>query len=302
MTVGEGMVLSAVGGRYRVYDKGETFAATIRGRIKQASAEKVLVGDTVVIHRNADGTATIEDIGPRRSLLRRRSPGRTRGVRAVAANLDQVMVVGAARRPDWDPQLIDRFIAVAEASGIPPVVILNKIDLAPEVEREIQVYRDAGYVTLATSAVEGRGVETLRSLLAGRVSLLSGPSGAGKSSLLNLLAPGLHLRTGEVSTRAGSGRHTTVAAEMHPLGNGFVVDTPGLRDIGLWGLSPADVAAAFPDVQRFGGKCCFDDCRHLTEPGCAVAEAVERKQLSATRLNSYRQLLEEASLAARPWV
>jgi ribosome biogenesis GTPase len=124
----------------------------------------------------------------------------------------------------------------------------------------------------------------------------------GKSSLLNLLEPGLQLRTGSVSAKAGSGRHTTVAAEMHPLGaNGYVVDTPGLRDIGLWGLSPEDVAGAFPDLRRIAAECHFDNCRHLSEPGCAVVKAVESGSLSESRLMSFRQLLGEANAAARPW-
>jgi ribosome biogenesis GTPase len=297
----EAIVLSSVGGRYRVFDDGETFLATIRGRIKRASSERVLVGDRVVINRNEDGTATIEEVAPRRSLLKRRTPGKTSGVRPIAANLDQVVVVGAARRPDWDTHLMDRFIAVAEASDLPAMVVLNKADLLVDAERELQVYRDAGYAVLATSVPELRGVEELRTSLAGRVSLFTGPSGAGKSSLLNLLEPGLQLRTGEVSSRAGTGRHTTVAAEMHPLAGGFVVDTPGLRDIGLWGLSPADVAAAFPELQRWSGQCHFDNCRHLTEPRCAVVEAAARKEFSETRFSSYRRMLEEATLATRPW-
>jgi ribosome biogenesis GTPase len=215
-----------------------------------------------------------------------------------------VIVVGALDRPAWDPHLIDRFIAVAEASGLPSVVVANKADLAGNGPDPLEAYRQAGYPTLVTCASEGKGLDALRLLLTGRVSLFTGPSGVGKSSLLNRLEPGLKLRTGDVATRAGTGRHTTVSAEMHPLGGiegGFVVDTPGLRDIGLWGLSPADVASAFPELQRFSGQCHFDNCRHLTEPGCAVVEAAGRGELSSSRLASYRKLLEEASVAARPW-
>jgi ribosome biogenesis GTPase len=297
----EAIVLSRVGGRYQVFDEGETVLATIRGRIKRASSERVLVGDRVVIDRNDDGTATIEEVVPRRSLLKRRTPGKTSGVRPIAANLDQVIVVGAARRPDWDTYLIDRFIAVAEASDLPVMVVLNKADLLPDADRELDVYRAAGYSVLATSVPGLLGVEELRKSVAGRVSLFTGPSGAGKSSLLNLLEPGLQLRTGDVSRRAGTGRHTTVAAEMHPVAGGFVVDTPGLRDIGLWGLSPADVAAAFPELERWSSQCHFDNCRHLTEPKCAVVAAVARKEFSETRFSSYRRMLEEATLATRPW-
>jgi ribosome biogenesis GTPase len=232
----------------------------------------------------------------RRSLLQRRSPGRGGSARPIAANVDQVVVVGSASRPAWDPHLMDRFIAVAEASGLTSLVLLNKADLDPEAESRLVPYRDAGYSALTTSVVDGRGLEALRSRLSRQVSLFTGPSGAGKSSLLNRLAPGLRLRTGEVSARAGTGRHTTVSAEMHPIPDqGFVVDTPGLRDIGLWGVSPADVSRAFPEIQRLGAGCHFADCRHLTEPRCAVVAAVEQGKLNPGRLESYRRLLEETT-------
>ncbi len=134
------------------------------------------------------------------------------------------------------------------------------------------------------------------------VSLFTGPTGVGKSSLLNALQPGLRLRIGSVSPRSQGGRHTTVAAEMHPFGKkGFVVDTPGLRDIGLWGLDPADVEAAFPEISRVATGCRFDDCRHMREPGCAVVAAVTDGVIAESRLTSYRRLLDEVMLAARPW-
>jgi ribosome biogenesis GTPase len=297
-----GIVLSCVGGRYRVHSAGETILASMRGRIKRHSEEKILVGDVVEVERHDADSATIERVLPRRSLLRRRSPGRSGGIRAVAANIDQVVVVGSARRPDWDPHTIDRFIAVAEASDLPAIVVLNKLDLYPEGGSFLEVYRAAGYQTMSTSVPETAGVGALRDALNGRVSLFTGPSGVGKSSLLNLIDPALKLRTGSVSEKAGAGRHTTVSAEMHPIGEAsFVVDTPGLRDIGLWGVSPAEVAGAFPDLLRIAQQCHFDNCRHVAEPGCAVVGAVARNELSESRLASYRQLLEEASIAARSW-
>lgn len=295
-------MLARVGGRYRVWSAGSVVDSVLRGRMKHRQAETVLVGDRVVLAGVAEPPATIESVLPRRSLLQRRSPGRARGERAVAANVDQVVVVGAARRPDWDPFLIDRFIAVAEANHLPVSVVINKADLEPDAAELGAPYRDAGYRVLATSATTHQGLADLGALLRARVSLFTGPTGVGKSSLLNALVPGLTLRTGDVSPRTHAGRHTTVAAEMHPcMDGGFVVDTPGLRDIGLWGLRPLDVAEAFPDVRRWAAACRFDNCRHREEPQCAVRDAATSGALASSRYASYRKMLDEAEAASRPW-
>jgi ribosome biogenesis GTPase len=286
-----------------VYADGVLGSAALRGRLKQSSGERVLVGDGVRLAVHGDGSLTIEEVMPRRTLLKRRAPGRSRGVRNVAANVDQVVVVGAARDPVWAPQLVDRFVAVAAANGLPVVVVVNKCDLVADAEPYGAPYLAAGYPVLRTSAKEHRGLEDLRSRLERSVSLLTGSTGVGKSSLLNALEPGLKLRTADVSARSRSGRHATVTAEMHPVGSGgYVVDTPGLRDIGLWGLEPEEVAAAFPEFANWSDGCRFDNCRHLDEPECGVWEAVDRGELARSRLDSYRRLLNEAYVAARPWV
>jgi ribosome biogenesis GTPase len=299
----EGVVLGRVGGRYRVFSQGELLAASLRGRMKQGREERILVGDRVRLAIHQDGSATIEGVEQRESLLRRRMPGGRRGVRAVVANVDQVVVVGSAREPEWDPYLVDRFLAVSEANQLRAVLVVNKCDLLPDREGLTRPYRAAGYQVMETSARNGLGLDGLRQQLQARTSVFTGPTGVGKSSLLNALQPGLSLRTGQVSARSGTGRHTTVMAEMHPLEpQGFVVDTPGLRDVGLWGLALPDVVHAFPEIATLGAGCRFDNCRHLGEPGCAVEPAVAREEVAASRLASYRQLLREALKAARPWV
>jgi ribosome biogenesis GTPase len=298
----DGIVLGRAGGRYRVFADATEREATLRGRMKHQRGATVLVGDRVGLALHPDGGATIEVVRDRRSVLRRRRPGRSHGTRAIAANIDRVVVIGAARSPGWDPGLIDRFTAVAEANQLPALVVVNKADLDPDAPTLGEPYRRAGYEVLITSVPSRSGIAELGNRLRGCVSLFTGPTGAGKSSLLNALVPGLRLRTGEVSRRSGAGRHTTVAVEMHALGDdGFVVDTPGLRDIGLWGLAPLEVAAAFPEFTDLASGCRFDNCRHRGEPGCEVVAAAQRGEIAATRLASYRQLLEEAELAAKPW-
>lgn len=294
-------MLSKKGGVYRVAIGREQVDASIRGRLK-LGPRKVLVGDAVVTLHHQDGSITIEQVQQRVSLLRRRAPGKKRGVRPVAANLDQVIVVGAARDPSWDHKLMDRFVVVAEANDLSTTIVVNKVDLVDDASPCVAPYRDVGYQTVETSVPGNIGIDDLASCLHGKVSLFAGPTGVGKSSLLNAVQPGLHLRTAEVSGKPRTGRHTTVAAEMHALNaGGYVVDTPGLRDVGLWGVDAPEVAKAFPELGWFVGRCRFDDCRHLSEPGCAVAQAATAGEVYATRLASYRSLLQEALDAARPW-
>lgn len=302
MSQAEGVVMSRAGGRYRVFCDGDVVTASLRGRVKHGDDERILVGDRVRLAMHQDGSVTIEGVEPRRSVLRRRSPGQRRGIRAVAANVDQVVVVGSVREPPWDAFLIDRFVAVSEANELPVVLVINKCDLSGGPVGLAAPYRGAGYDVVQTSARSGEGLDQLRQRLTGRASVFTGPTGVGKSSLLNALQPGLRLKTGTVSLRSGSGRHTTVAADMHRFEpQGFVIDTPGLRDIGLWGLELAEVIRAFPDIAAWSSACRFDNCRHLGEPACAVEAACRRGDVTASRLESYRRLLQEALEAARPW-
>jgi ribosome biogenesis GTPase len=273
-----GTVLERDGSAYRVAADGGEVRAVLRGKVKQ-DTPKVVVGDVVRLESDPGGELHgIVGIEPRRTVLERRVP-EGRGVRPIAANVDQVFVVVATRSPDPIPQLIDRMLVLAEADGIPAAVLLNKVDLDPGTAIAERCRR-AGYPVYPTSVRTGEGLETVRMAI----------------------QPGLRLRTGEVSRRIRRGRHTTVSSVMLPLeGGGYLVDTPGFSEVGMWGVDPRSLAECFPDFGPFLGDCRYADCRHRSEPGCRVREALEGGGIARDRHESYLALLEELESAPREW-
>ena len=301
-----GTVLSGTGGVWRVLGAdGTTYESALRGRLKQGGL-KLAVGDEVSLEQGDRGDAlAISEIHPRRSKLARRTPGGGHGERIVVANVDQVIVVFALVKPVPHPRMLDRFLVIAEANDLAARVVVNKVDLASESAAQAQFgdYVRAGYAVHLTSTKEGgRGLASLHDALQGRTSVLTGPSGVGKSSLMNALYPGLDLRVGEISESVNKGRHTTVGAWLYPLPDGgFVADTPGLREIGMWGLDPAQLDACFPEFRPLTPECRFADCTHIVEPECAVREAVASGAVSGSRYESYVKLREELDAAGRQW-
>jgi ribosome biogenesis GTPase len=322
-----GTVLTGTGGVWRVRtDGGETIEASMRGRLKKAdvgrradgsirrdtvdAAEqsmKLAVGDVVILERDErDEAWVISEILPRRSRLARRAPGGGRGERIVAANVDQVVVVFAVAEPDPHPRMLDRFLVIAEGNDLTARVVINKGDLVGVDEARVRFadYERAGYPVHYTSVRARIGLEELHAALRGRTSVLTGPSGVGKSSLMNALYPGLDLRVGAISESVNKGRHTTVGGYAHPLPDeegGFVVDTPGLREVGLWSLPPEEVDRCFPEFRPLIPQCRFADCEHGTEPDCAVRTAVEQGRVSVARYESYRKLRSELEEASHLW-
>jgi ribosome biogenesis GTPase len=283
-------------------ETAETIPASLRGRLKQGEYDKLTVGDDVIVEQGAQDDAwSIVEILPRRSKLARRAPGGGPGERVVAANIDQVVVVFAIAEPEPHVRMLDRFLVIAEGNDLPSRVVVNKIELAPGPPTLFREYERIGYPVHYTSVKRGDGLLELKDALRGRVSAFSGPSGVGKSSLLNEMFPGLNLRVGDISRSVMKGRHTTVGADLHPLPEtGYVVDTPGLREVGVWGLDARELDRCFPEMRPLLEECRFGDCTHRVEPGCAVRTGVETGAVSRERYESYLKLrkeLEETGIA-----
>jgi len=293
-----GTVLARSGSIYRVSTAGGEVKAVLRGKAKRSDKERIVVGDRVILDR-PDG-ATIVGIEPRRNVLDRRTPN-GRGGKPVAANLDRVMVLTAVMSPKPNLGLVDRLLVIAEANEIAAGVVITKTDLKTHADLSHR-FKTAGYPVWPVSIRTGDGIEELAAEMRGHVSLLTGASGVGKSSLLNRIQPGLSLETGQISTKNQRGKNTTVTAVMVPMDQGgFVVDTPGFSDVGLWGIEPRALANCFPEIRRFVEHCRFADCHHLSEPGCAVRGAVEAGQIDAGRFDSYRTILKDLVATPRHW-
>lgn len=270
----------------------------LSARLRRETGGDLVVGDEVSV--DADGQ--IDALLPRRNWISRRSaapmPGAHTHEQLIAANLDQVVPVFAAAnpRPAW--HLLDRYLVSAESAEIPALVVITKFDLAAgrpeadEIEQVAAEYRAVGYPVLLTSTLDGSGLEAFRAALRGVRSLLVGKSGVGKTSLLNALEPGLGLRVQATNAVTGKGRHTTTAATLFPLAaGGAVIDTPGIREFGLWDVDGADLAWFFPEMRPHLDRCRFGlDCRHAEEPGCAVRKAVTAGLISPYRYQSYLKL------------
>jgi ribosome biogenesis GTPase / thiamine phosphate phosphatase len=295
-----GTVLRAQGGVYEVETPTGVLEARLRGRLKrdERSGDRVVVGDVVDVERQSDEPGkdwSICQIHERRTELARRAPGKAPRPKVIVANVDQLLVVFAAANPDPHLRMLDRFLVVAGTADVEAVVVVNKVDRTGEAAARalFAPYERAGYRVLYTSVKDGRGVDAVRDAICGRLSALAGPSGVGKSSLLNVVQPGLGLRVGAISEAVNKGRHTTVTAQLIPLEcGGYVADTPGLREIGLWEVEPDQVQFYFPEFDPYLGTCRYSgSCTHVHEPGCALRTAVDAGEIDAGRYDSYRRLV-----------
>lgn len=292
-------VVRATGSWYDVLHDGETVRCRIRGRLRLKgvrSTNPVVVGDEVACEADEGGDYVIADILPRRNYVIRRASNLSKESHIIAANVDQALLMASLRLPETPTEFVDRFLVTCEAYKVPVTILLSKLDLqdAEAVAEFRAVYEGAGYRVLEVSVREGRGVEEVRELLAGRTTLVSGNSGVGKSTLIQAIDPSLDIRTGEISESHHKGRHTTTFSTMYPLaGGGAVIDTPGIKGFGLIDIDEAELWHYFPEMMRVAPACRFYNCTHTHEPGCAVTEAVKAGEIAWPRYESYLKIRDE---------
>ena len=291
-------VVRATGSWYDVLHDGAMLRCRIRGKLRLKgvrSTNPVVVGDEAVCEADG-GDCVIVDIVPRRNYVIRRASNLSKESHIIAANVDQALLMVTLRSPETPKEFADRFLVTCEAYKVPAAILLSKIDLQDaEAVAEIRaVYEGAGYRVLEVSAKEGRGVEEVRKLLAGRTTLVSGNSGVGKSTLIQTIDPSLDIRTGEISDSHHKGRHTTTFSTMYPLAEGgAVIDTPGIKGFGLLDIDDAELWHYFPEMMRVAPGCRFYNCTHTHEPGCAVVEAVKAGEIAWSRYESYLKILDD---------
>lgn len=295
----DGLVVEFGSGLARVDTGDGVLLCSLRGALADQETgftNAVAAGDRVQISPDGAGGGVIEVVLPRRTLLTRPDVFRSHLRQIVVANADQLLIVASWREPAIWYEFVDRYLIAAMRNQLPAVLCVNKVDLAEssaEIEQEVAPYHSLGIPVLLTSAETGAGIPALVEQLAGRTTVLAGLSGVGKSSLLSAVQPELNLRVSAVSARRHEGRHTTTQASLFRLDETTsVVDTPGIREIGLAGLRRADLAAFFPEMADVG-TCRFRNCTHADEPDCAVRAAVRRETIAATRYASYRAILKD---------
>ncbi|WP_246150882.1 ribosome small subunit-dependent GTPase A [Adhaeribacter aerolatus] len=300
-----GVVIKSTGSWYLVRDAdGNLHPCRLRGKFKLKDAKvsnPLAVGDRVTFEREAseENTAIITEIEPRQNYIIRKSTHKTAHSHIIAANLDQALLVVTLVSPRTSFGFIDRFLVTAEAYDIPATIIYNKIDLYDEEDRRYQeaisgLYSQIGYPGISCSAQQEIGLDEVRAVLQDKTSLVSGHSGVGKSTLINLLVPDLELKTSEISDYSDKGKHTTTFAEMFEVNpNTFIIDTPGIKELGLVDIEDNELGHFFPEIRERMQDCKYYNCRHVNEPGCAVVPAVKAGQIALTRYESYRSILAE---------
>lgn len=299
------LIYKSTGSWYIVKNEsGKVFNARIKGKFKIdediTSTNPIAVGDEVEIEmeNETEDSVIITEIYPRRNYIIRQSPSHKKQKHIVAANIDQSLLFATLKEPKTSSGFIDRFLITCEAYHVPAIIVFNKADLYKNKEQEKfeewkTMYETIGYRVQLLSLETGEGVEELKSLLKDKITLLSGHSGVGKSTFINTIFPQFELKTQEVSGWSGKGLHTTTFAEMFDLPfGGKIIDTPGVREFGLFDFTKQELSHYFPEMKKLIHDCQFNNCLHINEPGCAVKAAVEGGNVSVERYISYYNILD----------
>ncbi len=300
-----GVVVKSTGSWYWVRTKDHRqYQCRIRGKFRTdniRSTNPVTVGDHVDFVLEQDGnTGVIERIHDRKNYIVRKSVKLSKQTHIIAANIDLAFLIVTLVDPPTYPAFIDRFLATAEAYGVEAVLLFNKIDLYGEEltkkkQKLIDIYSDIGYTCLEISATEGVHIDAVKELMLGKTSMFSGHSGVGKSTLINAIAPGLNLKTAEISAQHKQGQHTTTFAEMFAIETepeSYIIDTPGIKGFGVVDLEPQEVGDYFREFLALRSECRFYNCQHVNEPGCAVKKALEEGRIAPSRYRSYLQIMQ----------
>ena len=293
-----GLVTKSTGSWYQVLDEnGNRYECRIKGKFRTQgikTTNPVAVGDWVDFEvEHGQQSAVITKLEPRKNYIIRRSVNLSKQTQIIGANLDLALLVVTLGSPPTSTGFIDRFLVTAEAYSIPAALVFNKLDLFSEEGLEIlqvymDIYENLGYPCFAVSALEKENIAPLKELLKDKITLVSGHSGVGKSTLINSLIPDLNLKTGDISEWSDKGKHTTTFAEMLDLPfGGKLIDTPGIRELGIVDIEPQELSHYFPEMRKLMNQCKFHNCRHINEPGCVVLEAVENGDIEPSRYDSY---------------
>lgn len=296
-------VYKSTGSRYTVKNaEGMEFHVRLKGKLKTdniTSTNPIAVGDFVEVENEEDaGSMVVSKILPRKNYINRISPHNKNQQHIVAANLDQSLLFVTLKEPKTSLGFIDRFLITSEAYHVPAILVFNKVDLYKSKDKEkletiADIYRAIGYTVVFVSMTLKSGIEELMELLKDKTTLLSGHSGVGKSTFINTLFPDLDIRTKDVSGWSGKGMHTTTFAEMYDLPQGgSIIDTPGIRELGLVDIDKYELCHYFPEMRKLMNNCQFNNCVHINEPGCAVKKAVSEAEISEERYFSYLNILE----------
>ena len=300
----EGVVIKSTGSWYEVRnDSGEVVLCRLRGKIRLdgiRTTNPISVGDKVLYEKeNNKDTCVINKILPRHNVIVRKSVNLSKASHIIASNIDQAILVATIAQPRTSTGFIDRFLVTAEAYHIPTTIVFNKCDLYDEeqmsqAEELISTFENIGYKSFMISAKTGYRCDELKEIMKDKVSLFSGHSGVGKSALVNRLDPNLNVRVGEISDVHEKGKHTTTFSQMVPLSfGGYIIDSPGIKEFGLYDMEKETLAQRFPEMRNLMHECKFSNCTHLHEPHCAIKDAVENNVIADWRYNDYCSMMED---------